>query len=140
ATHNGSTQALSLTVTLRTTSTSVSCTPSSVVVNQATSCTAVVVDSSGSGGITPTGNVVFAPGGSCTLVSGSCSVGITPSSSGSLSVSASYGGDSSHSTSSGSSSVAVSNRSTSTSISCSPSPVTNNAATSCVATVTDNDV
>ena len=140
ASHNGSTQAFSLTVTLRTTSTSVSCSPSSVVVNQATSCTAVVVDSSGSGGATPTGNVVFTPSGSCTLVSGSCSVSITPSASGSFSVSANYGGDSSHSTSSGSSSVAVGNRSTSTSVSCSPSPVTNNMATSCVATVSDNDV
>ncbi|TMI51028.1 PKD domain-containing protein [Candidatus Bathyarchaeota archaeon] len=140
ATHNGSTQAFSLTVTLRTTSTSVSCSPNSVIVNQATSCTAVVVDSSGSGGITPTGNVAFTPGGSCTLVSGSCSVSTTPSSSGSLSVSASYGGDSSHSTSSGSTTVLVGKRATSTSVSCSPSPVTNNTVTNCVATVTDTDV
>src|SRR3989454_2142118 len=140
ATHNGSTQAFSLTVTLRTTSTSVSCSPSSVVVNQATSCTAVVVDSSGSGGITPTGNVAFTPGGSCTLVSGSCSVSIIPSSSGSLSVLASYGGDSSHSTSSGSTTVLVGKRGTSTMVSCSPSPVTNNTVASCVATVTDTDV
>jgi len=140
AIHNGSTRAFSLAVTLRTTSTSVSCSPSSVVVNQATSCTAVVVDSSGSGGITPTGNVVFAPGGSCTLVSGSCSVTITPSSSGSFSVSASYGGDSSHSPSMGSATVAVGTRSTSASVSCSPSPATNGASTSCTAVVNDTDV
>src|SRR5712691_3603678 len=142
AAHNGSTssQAFVLTVTPRSTSTTVSCSPGSVVVNQATSCTAVVADSSGSGAITPAGNVVFAPGGSCTLVNESCSVSITPSTSGSLSVSANYGGDSSHSSSSGSATVAIANRSTSTSVSCSPNPVTNNTATGCVATVTDIDV
>src|SRR5207245_5443614 len=59
---------------------------------------------------------------------------------GSLSISASYGGDSSHGTSSGGATVTVSNRSTSTSVSCSPSPVTSSTATSCVATVTDTDV
>ncbi len=60
--------------------------------------------------------------------------------SGSLSVSASYGGDSSHSMSSGSTTVQVNNRATSTSVSCSPSPVTNNTVTSCVAMITDTDV
>jgi PKD repeat protein len=142
ATHNGSTssQAFGLTVTLRTTSTSVSCSPSGVVVNQATNCTAIVADSSGSGAVTPTGNVFFTPGGSCTLVNGSCSVTVTPSSSGSFSISASYGGDSNHSTSSGNVTIAVGNRSTMTSVSCSPSPVTNNTVTRCVATVTDTDI
>ena len=148
ATYNGdaahsaseSSTAFSLTVTLRTTSTTVSCSPNGVVVNQATNCTAVVADSSGSGGVTPTGNVLLTPGGSCALVSGSCSVNITPSSSGSLSVSASYGGDSSHGTSSGSTTVLVGKRATSTSDSCSPSPVTNDTVTSCVATVTDTDI
>src|SRR5439155_359271 len=122
------------------TTTSVNCSPSSVAINQATNCTAVVADSSGSGGVTPTGNVLLTPGGSCALVSGSCSVNITPSSSGSLSVSASYGGDSSHGTSSGSTTVLVGKRATSTSDSCSPSPVTNDTVTSCVATVTDTDI
>src|SRR5438309_468628 len=141
-THDVSTssQAFALTVILRSTSTSVSCSPSSVVVNRATSCTATVVDFSVSGGTTPTGNVLFVPGGSCVLASGSCSVSITPSASGSLSVSASYGGDSSHSPSSGSATVNVGNRATSTSVSCSPSPATNNTVTSCVATVSDTDV
>jgi PKD repeat protein len=142
ATHSGSTnsQAFTLTVILRTSSTTVSCSPSSVVVNQATNCTANVADSSGSGGITPTGSVLFTPGGSCTLVSGSCSISTTPSTVGSFSVSASYSGDSSHSTSSGSATVTVGNRATSASVSCSPSAVTNNTITSCVATVSDNDV
>src|SRR5205814_1619789 len=105
ATHNGSTQAFSLTVTLRTTSTSVSCSPTSIVVNQATSCTAVVIDSSGAGGITPTGNVAFTPGGSCTLVSGS--VNYTPGVTGFHAITASYAGDSSHLGSSGSMTLTV---------------------------------
>src|SRR6266568_3109214 len=140
ATHSASSTSFSLTVTLRTTATTVSCSPNGVVVNQATNCTAVVADSYGSGGITPTGNVLFTPSGSCTLVSGSCSVSITPSSSGSLSVAAGYGGDSIHSMSSGSTTVLVGKRATSTSVSCSPSPLTNNTVTNCVATVTDTDV
>ena len=142
ATHNGSASspAFALTVTLRTTTTSVNCSSSSVVVNQATTCTAVVVDSSGSGAITPSGTALFTPGGSCTLASGSCSVSISPSSSGSLTVSASYGGDSSHGTSSASTAVVVGKRATSTSVSCSPNPATNNTLTACTVSVADTDV
>ncbi len=138
--HSSSSGATSIVVNTRATSTSVSCSPGIVVVNQATSCTAVVSDSSGSGGMTPSGNVTFAPSSSCTLANGSCSVSITPSASGSFGVSASYAGDSSHSSSSASTTVPVSNRATSTSISCSPSQVTINTATSCVVKVTDTDV
>jgi PKD domain/Bacterial Ig-like domain (group 3) len=140
AAHSSSNSTASIVVNLRTTSTTISCSPSSVVVNQTTSCTAIVADSSGSGAITPTGNVVFTPGGTCTLVSGSCSVNIMPFTSGSLTVSASYSGDSSHSTSSGSTTVPVGKRATSTSVFCSPSPVTNSTVTSCVVKVTDADV
>jgi PKD repeat protein len=140
STHKSSTSApVSITANPRTTSTSVVCS-SPVVVNQATNCTATVADSSGSGGITPTGNVLFTPGGSCTLVSGSCPISTTPSTVGSFSVSASYSGDSSHSTSSGIATVTVGNRATSTSLSCLPSPVASINVTGCVATVTDTDV
>jgi hypothetical protein len=51
--------------------------------------------------------VTFAPGGFCTLTSGSCSVIITPSTTGTIIVSATYNGDSSHKTSNGSTSVKV---------------------------------
>ncbi|TMI57412.1 PKD domain-containing protein, partial [Candidatus Bathyarchaeota archaeon] len=109
ANHGSSTSSpvFSLAVTLRTTSTSVSCNPSTVAVGQATSCTATVADTSGTGAVTPIGTVTFTPGGPCTLSGGSCSVDITPSAQGALTVSAGYGGDSVHGTSSGSTIVTV---------------------------------
>ena len=74
------------------TSTAVSCSPSSVVVNQSMACTATVTDTETSGPITPAGTVSFtaAPTGegvfslsSCTLAAGTgasarCSVTYTP--------------------------------------------------------------
>jgi len=143
----GQTVTLSKTVTVgrHATTTSVTCVPSSVVVNQATLCIATVTDTSGSGATSPTGTVVFAPDGFCALanptpISASCSVSITPTVAGALTVSASYGGDSSRNTSSDSTAVTVNMRATSTSVSCSPKPVTNGTAASCSATVTDTDV
>jgi uncharacterized surface anchored protein len=93
-----------------TTSTTVICNPSTVGVNQATSCAATVADTT-TGPTTPTGTVTFTPGGTCTLagtgVSSTCSVQIIPTTAGSLSVSASYGGDATHQTSSGNTIVTV---------------------------------
>src|SRR5207253_5211588 len=61
----------------------------------------------------PTGNVSFSSGGTCTLGtqtanSASCSVNVIPTVAGTLTVSASYGGDPSHNSSTGSTSVTVS--------------------------------
>src|SRR5438309_261338 len=123
------------------TTTTVACTPSTVAINQATSCTATVTDTSTTGATTPTGTVTFTPGGTCTLAgtgaSATCSVSITPTAAGSLTVSASYAGDSTHGTSSGSTTVTVNLRTTTTTVACTPSSVIVGQATSCTATVTD---
>src|SRR5438876_4829077 len=97
------------------TSTGVSCSPSPVVVNQATSCTATVTDTS-AGPTTPTGSVSFTTNStgtfnptsaSCTLAAGTtagtatCSLGYTPTVTGHHLITGSYGGDSTHGTSQG---------------------------------------
>ncbi len=110
--HSVSSGTSRLTVTQRTTSTTVSCT-SPVVINQGSACTATVTDTSPGTTSTPTGTVSFSSTGatgtfsptSCTLSSGSCSVTFTPSASGSTTVTGSYGGDSNHGTSSGTTSI-----------------------------------
>src|SRR2546427_3863131 len=136
--HSGSSGKTTVTVSKRATSTSVACAPSTVVVGQSTSCTASVTDTSPGTASTPTGMVTFTPGGTCTLASGSCSISITPTVVGTLSVSANYGGDSTHGPSTGGTVVTVSRRSTGTSIGCSPNPVNLAQSTTCTATVTDS--
>jgi Bacterial Ig-like domain (group 3) len=118
------------------TSTEVTCSPSTAVIGQATSCTATVTDPATSGSTTPTGTVTFTSdtsdgilsgGGSCTLsptsTSGqaSCSVSYTPGQvgSGTHTITASYGGDGSHVASSGQVTVSVTLRATATALSCS---------------------
>ncbi len=136
--HAGSLGKLDLTVTLRTTSTSVTC-PSTGTVGVAMTCSAIVHDTSPGTMSSPTGSVTFTPGGSCILASGLCSVSISPTVAGAFAVSGSYNGDPSHDTSNGSTTVTVSKRATSIVISCSPNPVANYAFTSCTPTVTDTD-
>ncbi len=102
------------------TSTSVACSPSSVVVGSAASCTATVTDTAPSGATTPSGSVSFTASptsgsfgssGSCTLATtgmtgvASCQVMFTPSETGSYAVAGAYGGDSTHHTSSGQSAL-----------------------------------
>ena len=145
--HDGSLGTFPLSVIvagLHSTSTSVSCTPSNVDVNQATSCTATIRDTQMSGATAPTGTVTFTPGGTCTLgnpsgSSASCSVNVTPTVSGPMSVSARYNGDSTHATSSGSTTINVNKRATSMAVNCSPNPVTTNSSTNCTATLNDTD-
>src|SRR6266581_5237828 len=143
--HNGSSGTFSLVVTkggLHPTSTTINCTPSTVVVDQSASCIATVTDTSSSSATAPTGTVAFTPGGTCILggpsgASASCSVIVIPTSSGTLSISASYSGDSTHSASSGSSSLAVNKRATSTMIVCSPASVQIGQSSTCTASVKD---
>jgi YVTN family beta-propeller protein len=105
--------------TVDSTSTSVACSPTSVVVGSATSCTATVTDTATSGATTPTGTVsftssptsgAFGSSGSCTLgatgTSGvaSCQLSFTPSAANSYTVTGNYQDDSTHHTSSGQSS------------------------------------
>src|SRR2546426_3461377 len=146
--HDGSLGTFPLSVIvagLHSTSTSVSCLPSTVDVNQATSCTATIRDTQTSGATAPTGTVTFTPGGTCTLgnpsgPSASCSVNVTPTAAGPMSVSARYNGDSTHATSSGSTTINVNRRVTSMAVNCSPNPVTTNSSTNCTVTLNDADV
>jgi hypothetical protein len=134
------------------TSTSVSCTPGTVAVGQASTCAATVSDTAASP-TDPTGTVSssssgtgsFSGGGSCTLAATAttgvtrCQVSYTPSAvgAGSHSITASYGGDSAHATSNATTSVTVTKRSTSTGVSCARLKPT---VWQCSATVTDTAV
>src|SRR5438093_1959537 len=109
--HQTSSGSAIVTVNLRTTTTTVACTPTTVVINQGTSCAATVADTSPGTTTTPSGTLAFTPGGACTLtgtgISATCSVSITPTVAGSLSVSASYPGDTTHAPSTDSTTVTV---------------------------------
>jgi hypothetical protein len=100
------------------TTTSVTCTPGTVVVAGATTCTATVADTATTGQTVPTGTVTFSsdtsggaftPAPSCTLSAtgtagqASCPVTYTPTQvgSGTQTITASYGGDIEHTASSG---------------------------------------
>src|SRR5207249_7074851 len=121
-----------------------SCAPSTVPVNDTTTCTATVTDSA-SGATTPTGVVsfstdtgTFSGGGSCTLdAAGRCAVSYTTTVVGPHAITSAYAGDSAHSISSGNASVTTTARSTGTSISCTPTSTPVNGTTTCTASVTD---
>lgn len=115
--HSGSSDSQALTVSTRSSGTSVSCSPSSVKVGQSSTCTATVSDTDTGTASTPTGTVTFSSSGqgtfssaSCTLPgSGSdqCSVTYTPSATGSPNITGSYSGDSTHAASTGSATLNV---------------------------------
>jgi hypothetical protein len=104
-THFPSVGAVSLAVAKRVSSTSVSCSPSSLVTGRSTTCTATVTDAGGA--LTPTGAVAwsssstgsFTPS-SCTLEgaagSAMCSVSFVPTAAGTHGVDASYVGSADH--------------------------------------------
>src|SRR2546422_791704 len=147
------------------TTTTVSCLPSTVAINQGTTCTATVTDtnaspttptgsvsftSSGTGTFTPATTVIFTatgaagtftPATSCTLSAGSCSVTFTPSASGTSSITGVYAStDSIHAAStSAPSNITVNKRATTTAFSCT-SPVVVSQASTCTATVTDTSL
>jgi hypothetical protein len=109
--------------------TSVACSPSTVVSNAVSSCTAIVTDTSSSP-VTPTGGVYFTSNGLGSFTPGSCSLGTqssstatcsvnySPSSAGKQTILASYAGDTSHGTSQNKTSLTVV-AATSTSVQCS---------------------
>jgi hypothetical protein len=120
---NGASRTVSFTwtVTLRTTATAVSCSPSAIEVGATTTCTATVSDSAGGTASPPAGTVrfsasaagTFSGAGACTLAqvsagSASCSATYQPSSSGAVQFSGQYSGDSGHVASSGSAGLTVS--------------------------------
>src|SRR5215217_911850 len=110
-------------ITKRTTSTSVSCFPTAVNLNQSTTCNATVTDTTAAGTASaPTGTVSWARSGSgstgsfgaspCTLAnpsgaSSSCSVTFTPATGSNHTLTATYSGGTKHNMSNGSSSVAI---------------------------------
>jgi hypothetical protein len=140
-----------MTVTLRPTSVSLTCSPTTIAIGQATSCTAGVTDTVPFGATTPTGTVSFIDGthkgnftsvGSCTLASidvGQASCSLTFSTPpqlpfGSQTTAASYGGDSGHGVSGNQVPITVTFRVTSTNVSCQEvMPVLSR----CTATVSD---
>src|SRR5207249_1149299 len=83
--HTGSSGTFNLASTIRASSTSVACSPASVLDNTPSTCTVTVADASGTGAVTPTGSVSFTSNSTgtfsattCTLASGTCSVTYTP--------------------------------------------------------------
>jgi len=118
--HSSSVGTSTFTATSRTSSISVSCTPSSLQVTRETTCTATVTDSSTGVEIMPTGGTVtftdspaesglFTPAsGQCTTNFGKCAVTFSPSKIGNISIAASYVGDADHSSSSSSAGFALS--------------------------------
>ena len=115
--HLGSSGTSTLTVSLRTTSTIVSPNPSTAIIGNTITYTATVADISSGSASTPTGTASWSDGsaggsfsnsGSCTLLSGTCTTVYTlPSTPGSVTITATYGGDPTHAGSSGTSSLTV---------------------------------
>ena len=162
ALHDTSAGSDSITVTKRSTSTSVSCVPAAIVVSQNTTCSATVSDTNSGDKSAPSGNVTFSSTGAgtfsagtgtftapstCTLApagpaSSTCSVTYTPSNASSTThtITGAYQGSAVHTTSSGTFDVAVGKRSTTTSVACSPLLTVINTSSTCTATVTDTEV
>jgi hypothetical protein len=120
---NGASQIAQFTwsVTVRSTATSVSCSPGSVVAGAATTCTATASDADTGTSSAPVGTIrfgssasgSFSGAGACTLVpatatTASCSVSYQPGGSGVPLVTASYGGDATHGSSAGSTALSLS--------------------------------
>jgi len=147
-THLSSAGSFVVTALNRSTSTSVTCSPATVPVNDSTTCAATVSDTdigtkntpSGMVTFTSTGVGTFSGLGTCSLDStGNCSVTYTPNEvgTGTHTITATYEGDATHASSSGSTVVKVTLRSTTTTDSCSPSSFQANGSTTCTAVVTD---
>jgi hypothetical protein len=150
--HAASSGQAALILTVRTTSTVLTCSPRTVAVGQATSCTATVTDpeSSPTGPTAPTGTVTFTSdtsGGtfssnSCTLAASStsgqasCAVSYTPGQTGfgTQNITAAYGGDGSHTASNDETQLTVTLRVTTTVLACQRSLVVFQ---KCTATVSD---
>jgi len=116
--HGTSSGTSALTVDMRSTTTALSPSPTTVTAGSVTTFTATVKDSDGGTATVPTGTVswsdggaggTFSSGGICTLTSSAtCKLTYTaPSVAGPLTITASYSGDATHSVSSGKSSFTV---------------------------------
>jgi len=144
--HTGSSETMTLSASHRADSTTLKCAPNPDSVNQKTTCTAVVKDTTSRGSpLTPGGMVSFSSAGagsfshaSCVLVAGTCSVTYTPNpgSEGTPTLKAAYSGDVDHPTSSNTFSLTVSKRSVSLGVACTP-PFKHGSSISCAITVVD---
>lgn len=147
-----SSSAFTLSATKRMSSTSVTCSPDSLVVDEMTKCTATVSDTNGGVAMMPTGSVAFDSDNSgiftpsiCQLAEAStdvsdCSVSYAPvpGGEGILHVGASYSSDTDHSGSTASTfALNATVRTTSVILSCSPSSTMVGGTTACSVTVTD---
>lgn len=129
-----------LTVTSKTTKTTVSCSPTSVPANSSKiiTCKAKVT------GYSPTGNVTWTQTGigsvsfitkTCALFQGACSVTMTGVRPGSVAVQASYGGNSNNVASSGTRGLKIGKASTAVTIACSATTLIKGVPVTCTATV-----
>jgi Bacterial Ig-like domain (group 3)/FG-GAP repeat len=154
AAHTGGSHSAALTVTERSTSTRVGCSPDAVAVGQPATCSATVADTARGTPRTPAGAVHFASSGagtfsdhSCTLADAGpgearCAVTYTSGPPGAATraeeIKATYTSESPHTLgSTGTTALTVNERSTSTSVSCSPNRVAVGQPADCSATVTD---
>ena len=148
--HFGGSAQTIVTVAGRASSTSVSCSPESVLAGQPTVCTAMVSDTDSGTPVTPTEPVTFTTNkrgtfsaSSCALsgsgASASCQIDYTPTvvGTGQHTITASYAGDGVHTPSSGQTIVLVTPRSTTTSVVCQQTTLAVGQPTTCTATVTD---
>jgi hypothetical protein len=105
--HSSSAGSVTLTATVRASSTIASCAPTSVRLSASTTCTATINDTTGGAALTPTGNIMWSSSAagsfsqaSCSLGgsggSSSCSVIYTASVAGVHRISAVYSGDANH--------------------------------------------
>jgi hypothetical protein len=130
----------SLTVLTRATITAVSCTPKSAAASSSTiiKCKAKVKGYSPTGRVSwsqnGTGSVSLGPA-SCVLLQGACSVGVTGSAGGQVTISATYDGDSSNQGSSGTAELTIKKASTTVMTSCAESIIGVGANVTCTATV-----
>lgn len=121
------------------TTTSVECSPSSLVRASSTTCTATVMGHTPTGVVsfTSTGSGTFTPtNGQCTLTGGSCSLTYSQNTVGSPMINASYGGDPNNFKSSGSIKVTFIRATTTTGVVCTPSTPAVGESIKCAATVT----
>src|SRR5207245_4329114 len=158
-THSGSGPTTSNTVTVggRSSATSVSCTPATVVVNQVITCTGFVKDTATGTPSAPGGTVAFTNGGTatgsftgspCTLATvnattSSCNVTFNPTASGTVIASGTYSPtDNVHSGSgpTAGNTVTVNRRTTSTAVSCTPLAVVVNQVITCTGFAKDTSV
>jgi hypothetical protein len=135
-----------------TTTTAVSCAPTSFGIGATSSCSATVSGAAGSisgetvtfsqtagaGGIMQQapGSVTFPSPATCTLSGTSCSVTATGATVGPAAIQALYPGDAGNANSSGTANLTVTKAETSTSVSCTPSTVNIPGVSTCTATVT----